>query len=193
MGIDLLKDDKRKALLAITTVQVEKLYIQLLENPESRAIMHSRGQTLLLYSIIRSCDEFLAKEYGYKVKVNRRQVKLSLYTKFLLKNAEILFRVPYYSILDPSNPNFNSIYAPVYKTPSPTLLEAFLDNLVIEIGITTPMYLNIFQLLPYRDPSKYQALKLFPNPKETNSYLKSNKTTLPSNGEYRVRFPFFCT
>ena len=49
--------------------------------------------------------------------------------------------------------------------------------------------MNIFQLLPYRDPSKYQALKLFPNPKETNSYLKSNKTTLPSNGEYRVQFP----
>jgi hypothetical protein len=134
LGIDLLKDDKRKALLSITTVQVEKLYTQLLENPESRALMHSRGQTLLLYSIIKSCDEFLAKEYGYKVKVNRRQVKLSLYTKFLLKNAEILFRVPYYSILDPSNPNFNSIYSPVYKTPSPILLEAFLDNLVIEIS-----------------------------------------------------------
>ena len=63
------------------------------------------------------------------------------------------------------------------------------DNLVIEIGITTPMYLNIFQLLPYQDPSKYQALKLFPNEREINSYLKSNKTTLPTNGKYKVLFP----
>ena len=35
----------------------------------------------------------------------------------------------------------------------------------------------------------YQALKLFPNQRETNSYLKSNKTKLPTNGKYRVVFP----
>ena len=134
LGIDLLKDDKRKALLSITAAQIEKLYTHLIEKPESASLMNSRGESLLFYTIIKTCDEFLAKEYGYKTKVNRRQLKVSLYTKFLLKNTEILFRVPYYSILDPSNPNFNSIYAPVYKTPSPTLLEAFLDNLVIEIS-----------------------------------------------------------
>ena len=63
------------------------------------------------------------------------------------------------------------------------------DNLEIEIGIITPMYLNIFQLLPYQDPKNYQALKLFPNPLETNSYLTSKKTKLPINGKYRVKIP----
>lgn len=63
------------------------------------------------------------------------------------------------------------------------------DNLEIEIAITKPMYLNIFQLLPYRNPKNYQALKLFPNERETNNYLKSNKTKLPTNGKYRVVFP----
>ena len=63
------------------------------------------------------------------------------------------------------------------------------DNLEIEIGITKPMYLNIFQLLPYLDPKDYQAKKLFPNKLETNNYLKSNKTKLPTNGMYRVQIP----
>ena len=63
------------------------------------------------------------------------------------------------------------------------------DNLEIEIGVTQPMYLNIFQLLPYQDPKKYQAFKLFPNKLETNNYLKPNETKLPTNGKYKVRFP----
>lgn len=63
------------------------------------------------------------------------------------------------------------------------------DYLEIEISIINPMYLNIFQLLPYQDPKNYQALKLFPNPLETNSYLTSEKTKLPTNGKYRVKIP----
>ena len=51
------------------------------------------------------------------------------------------------------------------------------------------MYLTIFQLLPYQDPKKYQAFKLFPNKLETNSYLKLKKTKLPTNGKYKMRFP----
>lgn len=63
------------------------------------------------------------------------------------------------------------------------------DELKIEIGITKPMYMNIFQLLPYQDPKNYQAFKLFPNERETNSFIKSTKTKLPINGKYEVFFP----
>ena len=134
LSIDLLKDDKRNSLLSITASQLENLYTQLNEKPNSQAFMQSKGQTLLLYTIKKTCEEFLAKEYGYKLTLNSKQLKSSLYTRLLLTNIEIFFRVPYYSILDSNNPNFNSIYSPVYKAPSPTLLEAFLDNLVIEIS-----------------------------------------------------------
>ena len=47
------------------------------------------------------------------------------------------------------------------------------EELKIEISLSTPMYLNIFQVLPYRDPKDYQVIKLFPNEIEKNSYRQS--------------------
>ena len=46
------------------------------------------------------------------------------------------------------------------------------EELKIEISLSTPMYLNIFQVLPYRDPKDFQVIKLFPNKIEKNIKTK---------------------
>ena len=59
----------------------------------------------------------------------------------------------------------------------------------MEIGFSQPMYLTIFQFMPY-EKEGYQVLKLFPNEREENNFIKDEKITLPSKGtNYEVFFP----
>ena len=62
------------------------------------------------------------------------------------------------------------------------------DNLAMEIGFTKPMYLTIFQVLPY-EKKDYQVLKLFPNEREKDNFIKSEKIILPNNAKYEIYFP----
>jgi len=62
------------------------------------------------------------------------------------------------------------------------------DNLAMEIGFTKPMYLTVFQVLPY-EKKDYQVLKLFPNEREKDNFIKSEKITLPYNAKYEIYFP----
>ena len=62
------------------------------------------------------------------------------------------------------------------------------DNLTMEIGLTKPMYLTIFQFLPYEKEGN-QVSKLFPNEREENNFIKDKKIILPYNAKYEVYFP----
>ena len=58
----------------------------------------------------------------------------------------------------------------------------------MEIGFTKPMYLTIFQFLPYEKDGN-QVFKLFPNQREKNNFIKDGKITLPYNAKYEIYFP----
>ena len=62
------------------------------------------------------------------------------------------------------------------------------DKLTMEIGFTIPMYLTIFQFLPYEKEGN-QVSKLFPNEREENNFIKDEKIILPYNAKYEVYFP----
>tara|TARA_Y100000590_G_C15685979_1_gene1001673 strand:+ start:118 stop:831 length:714 start_codon:yes stop_codon:yes gene_type:complete len=62
------------------------------------------------------------------------------------------------------------------------------ENLSMKIGFTKPMYLTIFQVLPY-EKSGNQVFKLFPNEREVNNYIESDSIRLPNNAKYQVYFP----
>ena len=96
--------------------------------------MKKRGKVLLIQSIKSSCEDFLTKQYGYKVKIDLDVLKNSLYTKNLLRETELLFQVPFYLLLDPSPPTFRLIYYPVYSYASESFIEALIDNIVLEIS-----------------------------------------------------------
>jgi hypothetical protein len=134
LSIDLLKDNKKKHLLSIATRRLEKTYRVLLEKTKPEVTLKNSGKSLLIYNLTKICEEFLTLEYGYKIAIDDQQIKNSLYTKRLVRDIEILFRVPFYSIINPNSSNFKAIYSPIYNQASETLLEAFIDNLVIEIS-----------------------------------------------------------
>ena len=62
------------------------------------------------------------------------------------------------------------------------------EELKINIELNKPIYLTIFQVLPY-EQKNYQVFKLFPNKLEENNYLKDNNFNLPQNAKYKIYFP----
>ena len=109
------------------------------------------------------------------------ETKKSIDGNIYICNVKIKANVtPLYQITDPKfnfNVNFNNY---TFKSG---------EEIKIEILLSKPMYLNIFQVLPYRDPKNYQAIKLFPNEIEKNSYIKASTINLPRNGKYEIYFP----
>ena len=134
LGIDLLKNEIQRDLLLITALRVEEIYIKLLEKNDPKFIMEKKGQILFLQCIKKSCEDFLTKQYGYKVRLNLDVLKKALYTKSLLKDIELLFQVPFYGLLDPKSKIFRLVYYPVYNIASETFIEALLDNMILEIS-----------------------------------------------------------
>ena len=134
LGIDLLKPEVQKDLLSITVLRVEETFLKLLEKVDSEKIMQRKGKMLFLHCIKKSCEDFLTKQYGCKVKINIGIFKKSLYTKNLLKDVELLFQVPFYTLLDSNSTVFRLIYYPVYNFASENFIEALIDHMILEIS-----------------------------------------------------------
>ena len=62
------------------------------------------------------------------------------------------------------------------------------EELRMNIELNKPIYLTIFQVLPY-EQKNYQVFKLFPNKLEENNYLQDNNFSLPQNAKYKIYFP----
>ena len=134
LGIDLLKTEVQKDLLSTSVSCVEEMYTKLLEKRAPKDIMQKKGKILFLYCLKKSCEDFLTKQYGYKVFVNLDTLRKSLYTKTLLEDIELIFKVPFYVLLEPKSSIFRLIYYPVYNSASESFIEALIDNMVLEIS-----------------------------------------------------------
>ena len=134
LGIDILKDEAQKELLELSILRLEESYSKLAIQPNCTTLLQKGSKRLFLECIKTVCDDFLTKKYGSRVTVNLSSLKSSLYVKNILKDSEILFNVPFSSLLDPNCSAFRSIYYPIYNSASVSFLEALLDNLILEIS-----------------------------------------------------------
>lgn len=133
LGIDILKTGIQKNLFAISILRVEETYTKLIENPASEEIMQKKGKIIFLQCLKKVCEDFLTNQYGYKVRVDLDILKKSLYTKNLLKDLDLIFKVPFFILLDPESSVFRLIYYPVYNFASESFIEALIDHVVLEI------------------------------------------------------------
>ena len=62
------------------------------------------------------------------------------------------------------------------------------DELKIDLILSKPIYLNIFQILPY-ETKDYQVNKIFPNELDDKNYLTDKSVSLPKKAKYEVYFP----
>ena len=134
LGIDLLKAEIQKDLLSISLQRIEETYLKTLEKDDPKAFMQKKGKLLFLQCIKKSTEDFLTKHYGYKVKINFDILKRLLYTKILLKDTELLFKVPFFVLLNPKSSIFRLTYSPIYNFASESFIEALIDNIVLEVS-----------------------------------------------------------
>ena len=181
LSIDLLKAEIQKDLLSITLLRVEETYIKLLEKVNPKIFLQKRGRALFLLCIQKSCEDFLTKQYGYKVKINLDILKQLSYTKVLLKEMELIFQVPFYVLLDPKSSVFRLTFSPIYNSASENFIEALLDNLVLEISNCVVYYSIIkfssvygFRQTLYR--SKFLSIRNFERFKNNLSWQLITKT-----------------
>jgi hypothetical protein len=73
--IDLLKNEVKKDLLSISTLRIEEIYTKLLEQPNPESFMKRKGELLFLQCVKKSCEDFLTKQYCYKVKITLYSLK----------------------------------------------------------------------------------------------------------------------
>jgi hypothetical protein len=166
LGIDILKEDVKKDLIVIASQKVERLYSEVLKHPNCNLFLKKRGELLFLKCIKDTCEDFLSKKYGYKIKISLPKLKNSLYTQYLLVDTEILLQVPFYSIVDPKSPKFRLIYYPIYNYASENFIETLIDHLILEISNCVVYYILVnfssvylFRQVLYR--SKFLSLRNF--------------------------------
>ena len=97
--------------------------------------MKKRGKVLFIQCIKSSCEDFLTKQHGYKVKIDLDVLKIHCH-KESLRETELLFQVPFYVLLDPSSPTFRLIYYPV-------VTESFIEAMIFFIVLGQVMVLSI--------------------------------------------------
>lgn len=134
LGIDILKESVKDELLTITALSVERAYTKIMRHSNPTLFIQKQSQALFLECMHEICESFLTKKFGFKVKVSKINFKTSLYTKNLLKDADILFKVTLLAFLNPRSTGFRSVYYPVYNQASESFLEALIDNVVLEIS-----------------------------------------------------------
>jgi len=166
--IDLLKEDVKTQLLSTATLKTEEIYTCLIEKHRHYPFYFSKieGKEIFFLLLQKTCEAFLTSEYGYQVNIDLKALKKSFYTKELLNNTEILFRVPFYTLLDQKSPLFRSIYYPVYSSASEDFVEVLIHNLVLEISncVTYYVIMDFSSIYAFRQQlykSKFLSLRNF--------------------------------
>ena len=62
------------------------------------------------------------------------------------------------------------------------------DEFKIDLILKKPIYLSIFQILPY-EKKDYQVYKIFPNSLDSKNFLTEKSVSLPKKAKYQIFFP----
>lgn len=196
LSLDLLKDQTKIDLLFIVTKNIENTYVTLSQHPNPTALMEKNGQAIFFHLLEETCEEFLMKQYGCKIQVSSKALRTSIYTENILQDLDIIFKLPFYALLNAKSQKFRAVYSPIYTSASDSFIEALIDNLVIEIGnciaffnIVTFSSLYSFRQTFYR--SKFLSLRNFERYKNNLIWQLNIKNYLqrPSdiyNNRYRI-------
>jgi hypothetical protein len=196
LSLDLLKDKAKIDLLFIVTKNIEQTYTDLFQKPNSATIMERNGEVIFIRLLEETCEEFLMKQYGCKIKINSKALRTSLYTKTVLQDLGIIFKLPFYALLNSKSQQFRITYSPIYTSASESFIEALIDNLIIELGncityfnVVTFSSLYSFRQTFYR--SKFLSLRNFERYKNNLVWQLNIKNYLqrPSdiyNNRYRI-------
>jgi hypothetical protein len=131
LATDLLRDSSKRRLFKIAATNVEKMFLDLLN--EEKQVEHIKGKALFFSLIKCTIQDFLVASYGYSLNIDSVVVSESFYTKLLLGDEKILLGVPLQILGKEESRLFRSIFVPIYNKAYDSFIEALLDNLIVEI------------------------------------------------------------
>ena len=133
LGLDLLRDGIKHELLQTVTVTVEEQFLVTLTKVhlgEKTKV----PQEILMQIIQTSTKRFFAQYYGYSIEIKPNVFKNSLYIRSLFEDANLLVKVPFFSLIDNKSPAFKTTFLPLYKKATNRILEILFDNLIINVS-----------------------------------------------------------
>ena len=123
-AFDILKNDVKKDLFLITARHLEQTFLGLLA--ESPFMLNKkRVEQLLLDLHPRILQDFLHKQYGFRVPISCKASQNSFFLDEFLTDWHFIFAVPFYALLNPRGSEMLTIFYPIYSFVSENLLEAF--------------------------------------------------------------------
>jgi hypothetical protein len=160
---------------------MEEMYTKLIGKSDAELIMQKKGNLLFIKCIKKSCEDFLTRQYGYKVRINSEVLKNSLYTKNLLKDIELIFQTPFFILVDPKSPIFRLVYYPIYNFASESFIEALIENTIIEISncvvyFTIVKFSSVYAFRQTLYKSKFLSLRNFERFKNNLNWQLITKT-----------------
>jgi hypothetical protein len=131
LATDLLRDNSKRQLFKIVTVNVEKIFVDLLNNEQS--LQSLNGQSIFFSLVKLTTQEFLTSYYGYKVNIQSSIVQKSFYTKLAICDEKILLGIPLQILSQENSKIFRTTFVPVYNKAYDSFIESLLDNLIVEV------------------------------------------------------------
>ena len=133
LGLDLLRDGVKRELLQTVTVTIEEQFLETIKSSQTGNTPYLTNEILLNILQI-STKRFLSHYYGYSIENKPQIFQNSLYIKALFEDADLLLRVPLFSVLENKSPIFRTTFLPLYKIATNRILEILFDNLIIKIS-----------------------------------------------------------
>ena len=130
LGIDILRDNAKRDLLKIITLNIETSLLNLIKKDS----ICFDNETVLLHLVKISSEDFLRGWYGSRLTIDSKIIKQSSYFQLLSENSNIILRLPFLTLLNPDTKIFYSTFYPIYTSASDKFLEVLFDNLLIEVS-----------------------------------------------------------
>jgi hypothetical protein len=132
LGMDLLRARVKQDLFQTALLTTKTVFFEILK-AEQISVSPPQGKKILI-DIVHTCTKtFLKKYYGAKIQLNPHTLESTPYLEGVTHDADLLIAVPFSALLNAEAQIFQSTFAPIYESASVKLLEALLENLIIEI------------------------------------------------------------
>ena len=133
LALDLLRDGIKRELLQTVTVTVEEQFLAVLKRVQLGELKHI-PEEILMHILQNSTKRFFIQYYGYSIAINPNIFKKSLYVRSLFEDADLLVKVPLFSLIEDTSPAFKTTFLPLYKKATNRILEILFDNLIINVS-----------------------------------------------------------
>jgi|APCry1669189034_1035192.scaffolds.fasta_scaffold00019_21 hypothetical protein len=163
LATDLLRPNVKRKLFNIVLKNVEFFFLDLIKmssDNDNKSFL-KMDHSIFLNLIKCSSEEFLINYYGSHISLSSILIKDSLYTKYLLEETKIILLTPFEILYNCESSIFLSIFSPITGQVSDNIIEALLDNLLVEItNAITFFIINEFSLIYNMRRSLYRSIFL---------------------------------